>query len=190
MATAGRVLMIPAGNWKSGTAYGMLDVVIHSGSSYVAKKNIINSTVAPPNDEANWQLLAQGYDVTNIVTKSMVTGQNVNDANKIPNSALMYAVKQALDTTNSNFELFKALISGERMCTDPNTTTSIICVFNGWSPDAQNYHPDFKNKMAVLINAWNYSSSLGNLSASRTQIMLSNTVRSRTFSSGSYSDWV
>ena len=61
MAVAGRILMLPSGVWKSGSNYTFLDVVTHSGSSYVAKNNINNSTKAPPSDTTNWQLIATGY---------------------------------------------------------------------------------------------------------------------------------
>lgn len=53
--------MLPSGVWKSGSNYTFLDVVTHSGSSYVAKNNINNSTKAPPSDTTNWQLIATGY---------------------------------------------------------------------------------------------------------------------------------
>ena len=92
MAQAGRVLMIPAGDWTSGSNYGMLDVVVHNGSSYVAKKNMNNSTQVPPEDTENWQLIAQGVDVSNIVTKSMMSGIDANDANKVPNSAFIHTL--------------------------------------------------------------------------------------------------
>ena len=103
MAVAGRVLMIPAGNWTSGTAYGMLDVVIYSGSSYVAKKNISNSTVIPPNDASNWQLLAQGFDVTNTVTKSMIVNNFLaTDPETVLSGPMGKSLKEQLDEQNSN----------------------------------------------------------------------------------------
>ena len=103
MAVAGRVLMIPTGNWTSGTAYGMLDVVIYAGSSYVAKKNISNSTVIPPNDASNWQLLAQGIDVSSIVTKSMIVNDFLaTDPNTVLSGPMGKSLKDQLDTTNSN----------------------------------------------------------------------------------------
>ena len=61
MASAGRVLLIPKGDWESGSDYFRLDVVYDAGSSYVAKADIVNSTIRPVNDAGNWQILAQGY---------------------------------------------------------------------------------------------------------------------------------
>ncbi|HBC98682.1 MAG TPA: hypothetical protein DC053_03735 [Lachnoclostridium sp.] len=104
MAVAGRVLMIPAGTWTSGKNYAMLDVVIYAGSSYVAKKQINNSTVAPPNATSDWQLLAQGYDVTNVVTKSMIANNFLaTDPNTVLSGPMGKSLKDQLDTVNSNF---------------------------------------------------------------------------------------
>ncbi|WP_024348176.1 hypothetical protein [Lacrimispora indolis] len=103
MAVAGRVLMIPAGTWTSGTNYGMLDVVIYAGSSYVAKKQINNSTVAPPSAPSDWQLLAQGYDVTNVVTKSMIVNNFLaTDPNTVLSGPMGKSLKDQLEQQNSN----------------------------------------------------------------------------------------
>lgn len=103
MAVAGRVLMIPAGTWTSGKNYAMLDVVIYAGSSYVAKKQINNSTVAPPNATSDWQLLAQGYDVTNVVTKSMIANNFLaTDPNTVLSGPMGKSLKDQFDILNSN----------------------------------------------------------------------------------------
>lgn len=61
MASAGRILMFPVGDWILGNDYGILDIVYHEGSSYIAKNNIINSTTPPPDDPTNWQIHARGF---------------------------------------------------------------------------------------------------------------------------------
>ena len=53
--------MFPVGNWILGNDYGILDIVYHEGSSYIAKNNIINSTTPPPDDPTNWQIHARGF---------------------------------------------------------------------------------------------------------------------------------
>lgn len=40
MATAGRILIIPKGDYNSGTTYTMLDLVYHNGTSWLAKKTV------------------------------------------------------------------------------------------------------------------------------------------------------
>jgi len=53
---AGRVAMVPKGEWASATAYTRLDVVLYNGSSWVA---IADSTgQVPAEGSAYWQLLS------------------------------------------------------------------------------------------------------------------------------------
>lgn len=61
MASAGRVLLIMKDDWESGSDYNILDVVYDGGSSFVAKQDIVNSSVRPENDATNWQILARGH---------------------------------------------------------------------------------------------------------------------------------
>lgn len=103
MAVAGRVLMIPAGIWVSGSKYEMLDVVVHAGSSYVAKKNIINSAKTPPSDAANWQLLAQGYDVTSLVTKDKIVNNFLaTDPTMVLGAPMGKQLKDEIDKQSSD----------------------------------------------------------------------------------------
>lgn len=67
---AGRVAMVPKGEWASATAYTRLDVVLYNGSSWVA---IADSTgQVPAEGSTYWQLLASGVDSTNYYTKTQV----------------------------------------------------------------------------------------------------------------------
>lgn len=61
MASAGRVLLMPKGEWSENENYDVLDVVEDAGSSYVAKKTVLANDVHPEHDGEHWQLLAQGY---------------------------------------------------------------------------------------------------------------------------------
>ena len=54
---AGRVAMVPKGEWSASTAYVRLDVVSYHGSSYVCKQDGTGQT---PDTATNyWQLLAR-----------------------------------------------------------------------------------------------------------------------------------
>lgn len=65
---AGRVAMVPKGEWSSATAYTRLDVVLYNGSSWVA---IADSTgQVPAEGSTYWQLLASGVDPSNYYTKT------------------------------------------------------------------------------------------------------------------------
>jgi hypothetical protein len=56
MAIAGRILIMPKGDWNSETSYEMLDLVRHNGTSWIAKKE--SSGVEPTvNNSADWQMV-------------------------------------------------------------------------------------------------------------------------------------
>ena len=61
MATAGRILILPKGEWASGTTYEMLDLVYHNGTSWIAKKTSVG---IEPSDATNeyWHLLLNPYE--------------------------------------------------------------------------------------------------------------------------------
>jgi hypothetical protein len=58
MTTAGRILIIPKGDWSADTQYDMLDLVRHNKASWISKR--ANKGVEP--SEANsddWQVMAK-----------------------------------------------------------------------------------------------------------------------------------
>lgn len=57
-ASAGRVLLIPKGNWNGTDTYNCLDWVRHNRAAWVCKKTCINSEPSETNTEY-WQLLAE-----------------------------------------------------------------------------------------------------------------------------------
>ena len=65
--SAGRVLMIPKGNYDAAETYTMLDVVSYQGKSYVAKQT---TTGNAPTDTTYWQLMidAQGHTIKDPTT--------------------------------------------------------------------------------------------------------------------------
>lgn len=65
--SAGRVLMIPKGDYNAAETYTMLDVVSYQGKSYVAKQT---TTGNAPTNTTYWQLMidAQGHTIKNSTT--------------------------------------------------------------------------------------------------------------------------
>ncbi len=55
--SAGRVLILPKGNYDATTTYEFLDAVYYSGSTYICKQQ---TTGHAPTDTTYWQLMAQG----------------------------------------------------------------------------------------------------------------------------------
>lgn len=56
-ASAGRVLIIPKGDYSASVTYGNLDMVYYGGKTYVCKKTSLNNL---PTDTEYWQLMAEG----------------------------------------------------------------------------------------------------------------------------------
>lgn len=61
-SSAGRVLMIPKGEYNSSTQYYQLDVVLYNGDSYVAKQNTIGNA---PTNTTYWQPMTTAAEDVN-----------------------------------------------------------------------------------------------------------------------------
>lgn len=61
MAIAGRVALVPKGQYDMTTTYKRLDVVKHEQSAYVARKGSVGA-IPYPEDEEFWMLLVSGQD--------------------------------------------------------------------------------------------------------------------------------
>ncbi len=58
MTIAGRILIIPKGNWDANTDYEMLDLVRHGKASWIAKR--ANTGVEPSESNSDdWQVVAK-----------------------------------------------------------------------------------------------------------------------------------
>lgn len=77
-AIAGRVLLIPRGNYDATATYTMLDMVVYNGSSYICKQT---STGNLPTDTTYWMLNASGSavaylnDIGDVVITNVSNGQ-------------------------------------------------------------------------------------------------------------------
>ena len=67
MASAGRILIMPKGDYDASTEYEMLDLVKHNGKSWLAKKTSVG---VEPSDEnsGHWHDLFDTLDVANNLT--------------------------------------------------------------------------------------------------------------------------
>lgn len=77
-AIAGRVLLIPKGNYDSTATYTMLDMVVYNGSSYICKQEC---TGVVPTNTTYWMLNASGSavaflnDIGDVVITNVANGQ-------------------------------------------------------------------------------------------------------------------
>lgn len=68
MASAGRILIMPKGEWNTETEYEMLDLVSHNGRSWLAKKNAVG--IEPRDENAEYWQDMFGIDLSPYATKS------------------------------------------------------------------------------------------------------------------------
>ena len=64
MATAGRILIMPKGEYNESNTYDMLDLVKHNGTSWIAKKKVIG--IEP--SEANIEYWHKMFDLPDVST--------------------------------------------------------------------------------------------------------------------------
>lgn len=65
MASAGRILIMPKGNFDSSVTYEMLDLVYHNGTAWIAKKPVVGIEPNDVNSE-HWHKLCESVDLTEI----------------------------------------------------------------------------------------------------------------------------
>ena len=74
-ASAGRVLLIPKGDWNAETTYTCLDWVRHNGAAWVCKNTCTNVEPTEENSD-NWQIIAR--DGTEIAVDAEISDHSEN----------------------------------------------------------------------------------------------------------------
>lgn len=65
MASAGRILIMPKGDWNADTTYEMLDLVFHNGTSWLARQEVTG--IEPSDENAEyWFKMCEAIDLTGI----------------------------------------------------------------------------------------------------------------------------
>lgn len=64
MVSAGRVMMLPKGEYNAATTYSVLDMVSYQGGSYVAKGTTTGNV---PTDDTYWQIISEPIDSLSVV---------------------------------------------------------------------------------------------------------------------------
>lgn len=143
MADAGRIIPIHKGDWTIHGTYEVLDQVYYAGSTYIAKNNMADSTIAPGTDTTNWVLSARGFEsdtlsgITGTDTSGLlgvigetVSAQSLSDeiSDRIDTKLIPYAhlVNNGI-TTEENFAL------------DARYGKTITDLYNTLNTKVQNY---------------------------------------------------
>lgn len=76
MTSAGRILIMPKGNYDSSVTYEMLDLVFYDGASWVAKKTTVGITPSDASIE-HWMKMCDSVDLTDVYNKITSLENNV-----------------------------------------------------------------------------------------------------------------
>lgn len=110
-AIAGRVLLIPKGNYDSTATYTMLDMVVYNGSSYICKQEC---TGVVPTNTTYWMLNASGSAVAYINDIGDVVITNpTNEQVLMYNSTTQKWVNGTLTLNGLNDTQFASLSDGQ-----------------------------------------------------------------------------
>lgn len=64
MASAGRILIMPKGNWKADESYEMLDLVYRNGISWIARQSVASGIEPSTSNSDYWQRMSdEGHKV-------------------------------------------------------------------------------------------------------------------------------
>ena len=105
MASAGRILIMPKGNYDSSVTYEMLDLVFYDGASWLAKKTVVGIAPSDANAE-HWMKMCDSADLTEIyqriaaIENQMLSTLSLDDIDFTP-----YALKTELSNYATKAEL-------------------------------------------------------------------------------------
>ena len=108
-ASAGRVLLIPKGDWNANTTYTGLDWVRHNGAAWICKNTCTGIEPTEANAD-NWQMMARDGDGVTADTAMSDTSTNAVQ-NKVVksyvdnNAIFTYSTKAEYDTAVANNEI-------------------------------------------------------------------------------------
>ena len=98
-ASAGRVLLIPKGDWNTNTTYTGLDWVRHNGAAWVCKNTCTNIEPTEANAD-NWQMMARDGDGVTADTAMSDTSTNAVQ-NKVVKSYVDNSIAGISDMTGA-----------------------------------------------------------------------------------------
>ena len=119
MASAGRILIIPKGNYNAETKYEKLDLVFHSGASWLAKKDAVGIEPSDANAEY-WFKMCEGSNTTELeqriaaIENQLLSVANLDDIDlsAYATKAEVNAVSDAVDTLEINVDELGETVEG------------------------------------------------------------------------------
>lgn len=114
MASAGRILIIPKGNYNAETKYEMLDLVFHNGTSWLAKKDAVG--IEPSDSEESkvyWFKMCESTDITVLEQRiAAIENQLLSVANLDEIDLSDYATKAEVNAVSEDVALLEETVGG------------------------------------------------------------------------------
>ena len=130
MPSAGRILIMPKGNYQAGTEYEMLDMVYHNGTSWIAKQPVSNIEPSEDND-TYWHKHCDPIDMSGYLSLSggTLTGALSFGGGKGVVSATDHAAYIRGKKDDANYRDIR--VGHPNMATQPNDFLKLIDCVDG-----------------------------------------------------------
>ena len=127
MASAGRILILPKGDYDSTKEYEMLDLVFHGGTSWLAKKSSVGVEPSDANTEY-WFKMCQSVDLTEVIMRIAALESQMLGTISLDDIDLSgYATKTELANyaTKTEMNSINTSLDGRLDVVEPKVTTLI-----------------------------------------------------------------
>lgn len=129
MASAGRILIMPKGNYNESVIYEMLDCVFYGDTSWVAKKTVSGIVPSDDNNEY-WHKLCSPADLSNYLS---LDGGNMIGHLSLDSKGLIYSTEYAtvISAKKDDVNYRDIRVGNPIMATQPNDMIKIVDCVNG-----------------------------------------------------------
>ena len=111
MASAGRILILPKGNYDPTVTYEMLDLVFDGGASWLAKKTVVG---IKPTDESfeYWMKMCESMDLTEVIQRiAALEAQMLGTISLDDIDLSEYATKGEVATVRNSVDTLSGLVN-------------------------------------------------------------------------------
>lgn len=198
MATsAGRILLIPKGNYDAATTYQPLDIVFYNNASYVCKATTLGNA---PTNTTYWQIFSEGFDVEqfyaniaptynaattyaagdHFIYNDVIYTVNVACTGITPPNANYYSVATITGLIEDNTAAISSLNSNVENCALLTQISNPNLLDNPWFTVNQRGFSS-RNDNGFTVDRWEILQAAGTISLVNGAINIDPTVSGTTF---------
>lgn len=112
MASAGRILIMPKGNFDSSVTYEMLDLVFYNGTSWIAKKTVVGIEPSETHNEY-WHKLCESVDLSEVEGRIAALENQLVNATSLDDIDLStYATKGEVASVSAEVDALEQTVGG------------------------------------------------------------------------------